>query len=98
MALNRDQLKAGAQRYKSQTREVHVKELADPESGDDVVLVRGLSALEWDAHQASVRMMGKDGQQIGIDESNVSAKLAVRVMVDGDGKRLLTDSDASWLG
>lgn len=98
MALSRDQLKAGAARYKSKTREVHVKELADPDSGDDVVLVRGLSALEWDAHQAAVRIMGENGQQVGLDESNVSAKLAVRVMVDDAGVRLLNDSDAAWLG
>lgn len=98
MALTKEQLRAGAQRYKTQTREVHVKGLADPESGDDVVRVRGLSALEFDAHQASIRKMGDNGQQIGIDEANASARLAVRVIVDEAGNRLLGDEDAAWLG
>lgn len=96
--LSKDQLRAGAQRYKTKTREVHVKGLADPETGDDVVLVRGLSALEFDAHQAAVRVMGENGQQIGIDESNASARLAVRVIIDATGTRLLSDEDAAWLG
>lgn len=98
MALSRDQLEAGAKRYKAKVRKVHVKGLADPETGDDVVYVRGLSTTEWDAHQAAIRVTDGNGQQIGIDESNFSARLAVRVIVDEQGNRLLQDTDATWLG
>jgi hypothetical protein len=96
--LNRDQIKAGALRYKTKTAEVHCPGLADPDSGDDVVLVRGLSQTEFDAHQAATRIIA-NGEQIGIDESNISARIAVRVIVDADGNRLLpNDGDATWLG
>lgn len=98
MALNKEQLRAGALRYRSKTRQIHVKGLADPDTGDDTVLVRGLSAVEWDAHQAAARMMGENGEVEGIDESNISAKLAVRVIVDDQARRVLEDSDAGWFG
>jgi hypothetical protein len=95
--LSRDQIQAGALRYKTKTAEVHCPGLADPDSGDDVVLVRGLSQTEFDAHQAATRIIA-NGEQVGIDESNISAKIAVRVMVDSNGDRLLSDGDASWFG
>jgi hypothetical protein len=95
--LNREQIQAGALRYKTKTAEVHCPGLADPDSGDDVVLVRGLSQTEFDAHQAATRIVA-NGEQIGIDESNISARIAVRVIVDSSGDRLLTDGDAAWLG
>lgn len=94
MALSREAILARAQAF--ETREVHIPSWAD-ESGDDVVLVRGLSAKEWDAHQASVRIF-QGGQEVGIDQNNVSAKLVVRCIVDESGKRLLTDADAAVLG
>lgn len=59
--------------------------------GWGTAIVRGLSAAERDAYEASVVILRQDrqGRTIeGRDYDNVRAKLVVRVLVDPDGKPL----------
>lgn len=93
MALSAEQILA----KKPQTREVHVPEFAT--DGDDVVIVRGMSAREQDAYQAAVAQFGSDGEVIGIDQNNLSAKLLVRCILNEDGTRAFPDDNqAEQLG
>lgn len=89
MALTRDKILKHSGMH--DTREVHIPAWAD-ETGDDVVLVRGLTAREWDSHQIAVADV-KAGHA-----SNASAELIVRCLVNPDGTRLLTDADAAAVG
>lgn len=57
-----------------------------------VVRVRGLTARERDAYEASLMSAGR------VSWDNARAKLVVRCLVDAQGQRLLSDTDAEALG
>jgi hypothetical protein len=88
MALSKQKILAHAGVFK--TKEVHVPAWAD-ESGDDVVIVRGLTGHEWDSYQS-----GLSEEQAG--NSNASAELIVKCIVDADGGRVFDQSDAGLVG
>lgn len=90
MAMSRDELLA-AIKAKRSTRTVDL-----PGLGGEV-LVRGLTAKEWDSYQASMKIWS-GGEQVGIDDGNTTARLMVRCVVDENGDRILQDTDASVLG
>lgn len=60
--------------------------------GDGFVWVRMLSGRERDAYEESLRVDGK------ADLVNARARFAVLVVADDEGKPLLTEDDAGWLG
>jgi hypothetical protein len=64
------------------TREVHVPSWAD-ESGDDVVLVRGMTLREFEVNQLSA----------GKEDGQATAALIARCVLDSSGSRLFGDSD-----
>lgn len=74
-------------------REVHVPEWADAK-GDDVVLVRGMTSKEWDTHQARVLRNREKGK----DQSNVTAELVIKCVINADGTPLFEAADASYVG
>lgn len=76
-----------------------------PEWGDGIVRMRGLTAEERDEYEASVvktnTTRGRGGRSkvdVRVDTRNIRAKLVSRCAVDGDGKRLFSDSDVQRLG
>ncbi len=87
--------------------DLETEEVDVPEWGG-AVLVRALSGTERDSYEASCMqerpVLDARGKPVkGRTEmvrtlANVRAKLVVRSIVDGDGKRLFTDADASALG
>lgn len=66
-----------------------------PELGG-YVYVRGMTGAERDDYEKS-NFIIKGGNVKGI-AGNQRARLAVRCIVGEDGKRLLADTDAAWLG
>lgn len=92
MALNREDILKHAGMFDPQ--EVHVPAWKNG-AGDDVVLVRGLTAREFDVHQARVQRQGADDKE---PAANLTASLVVRCIVDDSGKRLFTDADINVLG
>jgi len=79
MALSKDKIVKHAGKHA--IREVHVPEWVD-EDGDDVVIVRGMSIGEFELNQARAA----DGK--------ATAMVLARCIVDGDGNRIFSDSDA----
>lgn len=70
------------------TREVHIPEWAD-ESGDDTVIVRGLTIREWEIHQGRLAKAAADDKQ-----GYANAQLIARCVVDDQGNRVFTDAHA----
>lgn len=66
-----------------------------PEWGGDV-RIRGLTARERDDYEASLYYKAPDGSQ-KVNFSGARERLVARGLVDAEGKRLLTDSDAGKL-
>jgi hypothetical protein len=77
-------------------REVRVPEWADPETGADTVLIRGLTGAERDEYEAS--MVRQRGKEMIANLSNIRAGLVARCCIDADGKRLFTAHDVGALG
>jgi hypothetical protein len=91
--LTRDQLLAAAKDAEAAApREpLEIAELGG------TVYIRGMSGRERDAFEESLRI--KKGKRAGeTDLRNFRGKIATRCLVDADGKRLLTDSDADLIG
>lgn len=85
--LSRDQI-LGAADLPAQDVEV-------PEWGGSVK-VRGLSAADLEAFDASTTKPGPDGKPVA-DVSNFRAKLLVRCLVGEDGTALFTEADIAAL-
>lgn len=67
-----------------------------PELGGEIY-VRGMSGKERDAFEEGLRI--RTGRKAGqSDLRNFRAQLAVKVVVDEDGKRVLNDGDADLFG
>jgi hypothetical protein len=78
-----------------QARTLPQESVSVPEWGGDV-FVRTLTAKELDDFQAAnIQGSGKDRKP---NLQNFRARLAVRCIVDADGKRLFEDTDAEALG
>lgn len=75
------------------TREVHVPEWADG-NGDDVVLVRSMTAGEFDVYSAKVSRNNADDKE---PSSHVSATLIARCVVNADGSRAFKDDQINAL-
>lgn len=105
MPLSRDQI---LKTNTLVTEVVHVPEWADPETGDDTVIVKGLSGEERDSYEAACMQQrpahDANGKPIrGRSEmtpnlANVRAKLVVRSVVDEQGERLWTDHQVAEVG
>ena len=90
MKLTRDAiLKAGA---KLASEKVEV-----PEWGGTVTVVE-LTGRERDAWEADIVELNEAGDDAKMSLENARAKLAVRTVVDDDGKRIFTDDDIEELG
>lgn len=77
-----------------------VEELAVPE-WNGKVLVRGLSGTERDEYEQSIMEARKGlGGKVEIKPNfaNAKAKMAVKCIVDKDGKRVFSDADVPALG
>jgi hypothetical protein len=79
-----------------QRQEVHVPEWADPETGADTVLIRGLTGAERDEYEAS--MVRQRGNEMVANLSNIRAGLVLRCCIDENGNRLFTSTDLGALG
>jgi hypothetical protein len=89
--LTRDQLLEAARTARIERDRLYV-----PELGGDI-WVRGMSGLERDKFEEGLRI--RRGRRAGqTDMRNFRAQLAVRVIVDDQGNRLLNDLDADIFG
>jgi hypothetical protein len=79
MALSKGSILKHAGSFKA--REVHVPAWAD-ESGDDVVLVRGMTVREFELNQGSA------------DDGKASARVIARCVIDESGGRVFDSTDA----
>ena len=71
-------------------------ELVEVPEWGGAVWVRGMSGAERDSFEDSI-IAGEKGSRV-VNISNFRAKLAVRSIVDEQGRRLFTDDDADLLG
>lgn len=91
MSLTRDQILAAARNAKIERDKLNI-----PELGGEVY-VRGMSGKERDDFEESLRI--RKGRKAGqSDLKNFRARLAVKVIVNEQGERTLTDEDASIFG
>lgn len=67
-----------------------------PKWGSPEVFVRVMSGTERDDFEAS--MIQQRGKNVTQNLTNIRAKLAVRCLVDKEGKRVFSDDDAVELG
>jgi|SRR5215471_21093530 len=89
--LTRDQLLEAAKHARIERDKLYV-----PELGGDI-WVRGMSGIERDKFEEGLRI--RRGKRAGqTDLRNFRAQLAVRVIVDESGARLLNDLDADIFG
>jgi hypothetical protein len=79
------------------TEEVRVPEWADPETGADTVLARGLDGRGRDSYFASMAVQGRGGLR-SMDITNATAKLVASCIVTEDGEPLFTMDDIDALG
>lgn len=83
------------------SRETLLGALECPEETVDIpalggaVKVRGLSGVDLDSYHQAITV-GK-GNKRDVNMKNLRTKLVVRCVVDGNGRRLLTDDDADAL-
>ncbi len=87
--LTADQLREAARNAK-----IDRERLVVPELGGGI-WVRGMSGIERDKFEEHYRRKAKGGKT---DLRNFRAQLAVKVIVDVHGQRLLNDSDADIFG
>lgn len=78
-----------------QAQDLPIELVAVPEWGGEVC-VRALTGAERDAFEQSI--VEQKGKSTKMDLHNLRAKLVSLTVVDEDGKRLFTDSDAKLLG
>lgn len=91
MGLTRDDMLRAAREARIQRDKLTV-----PELGGDIY-VRGMSGKERDEFEEGLRI--RRGRKAGqSDLRNFRAKLAVKVIVNEDGQRILTDEDATVFG
>lgn len=87
-AVTREQLLEAARNAKIERDQLHV-----PEFGGDV-WVRGMSGKERDAFEEGLRI--RRGRRAGqMDLRNFRSQLAVKVIVNEQGERILNDDDAA---
>lgn len=79
MALNADQILKHAGTFI--TEPVHVPAWRDPATGEDVVLVRGMTVREFEINQAA----------LGKEDGEATAALIARCVVDESGGRVFED-------
>ena len=90
-ALTRDQILQAARNAKIERDEISIPELGGK------VFVRGMSGKERDEFEEGLRI--RKGKRSGqTDLRNFRARLAVKIIVDGEGQRILTDDDAAIFG
>jgi len=90
LALSRDKiLKHAGMLGKAQ---VHVPKWAD-ETGDDVVVVRGVTIREWEIHQSMQVRASEDESKMGF----ANARLVARCVVDDTGRRVFSDDDVKQI-
>jgi hypothetical protein len=89
MALSKDSILKHAGTINR--KEVHIPAWAD-ESGDDVVIVRGLTIREWEIHQAR---LGREAAAAGDKDpkGDANARLIARCVIDENGARVFGDDD-----
>lgn len=90
MALSKDAILKHAGTRKTET--VHVPAWRD-ESGDDTVLVHGLTVREWELHQAQ---LARDAGE-KTPKGHANARLIARCVVDDTGRRVFTDDDVNLI-
>lgn len=91
MSLTREQMLEAARNAK-----IERDTLTVPELGGEI-WVRGMSGTERDKFEEGLRI--RKGKRAGqTDLRNFRAQLAVRVIVDEQGQRVLTDADAEIFG
>lgn len=91
MSLTRDQILEAARHAK-----IDREALTVPELGGEIC-VRGMSGKERDKFEEGLRI--RKGKRAGqSDLRNFRAQLAVRVIVNEQGERLLNDGDADLFG
>ena len=88
MALSKDSILKHAGTINR--KEVHIPAWAD-ESGDDVVIVRGMTIREWELHQASLAREANDKAPKG----QANARQIARCVIDEEGRRLFSDNDVN---
>src|SRR5262245_53027404 len=89
--LTRDQLLDAAKHARIEREKLYV-----PELGGEI-WVRGMSGIERDKFEEGLRIRkGRNAGQTNL--KNFRAQLAVRVIVDENGARLLNDLDADIFG
>lgn len=76
-------------------QDLPTERVAVPEWGGEV-LVRGLTAAERDAFEASI--VKRRGQKTEMDLRNMRARLVAMCVVDEQGNRLFSDQDVEALG
>lgn len=86
MALSKDSILKHAGSLT--TRQVHIPAWVD-DTGDDVVIVRGMTIREWEIHQARLAREGDDKSPKG----QANARLIVSCVVDEAGRRVFNDED-----
>ena len=90
--MNREQLLAAAKAATIERRALTI-----PALGNEPVYVRGMSGKERDEFENDLRF--RKGRRTGqADLRNFRARLAVKVITDEQGKRLLQDEDAAVFG
>lgn len=90
-SLTRDQILQAARNAK-----IERDALTVPELGGEI-FVRGMSGTERDEFEEGLRI--RKGKRAGQNDlRNFRAKLAVKVIVDENGQRILTDGDAGIFG
>lgn len=94
----REKLQAVAKRLNREP--VDVPEWAD-DLGGEQLLLQELSGADRDRYEASrmtVSFDAKGNADRKLNLANIRARLVVLSLVDADGKRVLSDADAAWLG
>lgn len=89
--LGKDALLQAASSAQLPREQVNVPELGG------FVIVQGMSGAQRDAWERSLVVMRR-GQRRDINVENIRARLAVRCLIDEDGRRLFDDTDAGALG
>lgn len=77
-------------------QDIRFADVACPEWGL-VVRVRGLTATERDAYEASLVAFDRDGKPQRVKQGS-RGRLAVLGIVDDAGRRIFTDDDAAQVG
>jgi hypothetical protein len=95
-------MKAAALRLTvQQANDIKREPVAIPEwglSGEDAIIVKGLTGAEREEYEQSCLKPGEAGQPSEVIYKDMKIKLVIRSCYDHEDKRIFMDSDASWLG